>query len=241
MTEAPDTLNILFVCAGNIMRSVISECLLKARSEELLGESAVLLAAESCGLEAENDAAPHGDAMMALEYLGVPVLNTTASRADEEHMRRCDIAVTMTRQQSYILASRFPEQMRKYFSMMEINGAIETLLEWRGTSLEARDWVEAARSLPPEGLGRGLKLAAEALQNAMRELMRPLAGVPLNIVELLTLFSPCFHQVSAVHDPIGGGPEETYKCARILDEQVTLMLCGLLALAVIESGFKSDL
>lgn len=80
MTEAPYTLNILFVCAGNIMRSVISECLLKARSEELLGESAVLLAAESCGLEAENDAAPHGDAIMALEYLGVPVLDTTADR-----------------------------------------------------------------------------------------------------------------------------------------------------------------
>ncbi len=232
MPDTGDNLNILFICAGNIMRSVISECLLLARASELLGPNACVITSESCGLEAEQDAPPHGDARMALEYLGVPMLDTAAARADEYHMRRCDLAVTMTRQQSYILANRFGEQMRKYFSMMEINGAIETLLELRGVSQGDRDWAAEARGLPREELARKLKGAAGALQSAERVLMRPLAGVPLNIVELLTLFSPCFHQVSGVHDPIGGTAEETYRCARLLDEQVTLLLNGLLALAL---------
>lgn len=229
------TLSILFVCAGNIMRSVISECLLGTRATELLGDRGVLISAQSCGLEAEQDAAPHGDAVAALEYLGIPLVETTASRADGGHLRQCDIAITMTRQQSYILAGRFPDQMRKCFSMLEINGAIETLLEAAAASPpDDPGAVAAAAELPAEDLSRGLRLAALALQNAPRELMRPLPGVPLGIVELLTLFSPCFYQVSAVHDPIGGGIEETYRCARLLDEQVTLLARGLLVLAASE-------
>lgn len=231
---APPPVNILFICAGNLMRSVISECLLFARAHDLLGPVEGLFTAESCGLEAVPDMPPHDDAVAALEHLGVPLVETGAVRADEDLLARCDLAVTMTRQQSYILASRFPADRRKYFSLMELNGAVETLLLMRSTGIDERDWTAEARRLEPGDLMGGLELAVAALHSSTRETMRPLAGVPLSIVELLTLFSPCFHQVSGVHDPIGGTREETFKCAAILDREVTLLLRGLIALAVTE-------
>jgi protein-tyrosine-phosphatase len=234
MGETAAARNILFVCSGNIMRSVVSECVLRARTREILGETDGLMTAESCGLEAQPEMPPHEQARIALEYLGVSLCDTKASRADEDHMRRCDLAITMTRQQSYILASRFPDQIRKCFSLIELNGVIDTQLELRGTSLASRDWEGEARGLTAGELGRGLELAADILTIVPRELMRPIAGVNLYIAELLLLFSPCYHQVSGVHDPIGGSLEETQKCARLLDSEVTLLLRGLLALAICE-------
>lgn len=239
MDPGASKLNILFICSGNIMRSVISECLLRARSEELLGQSDDILFAESCGLEAQPDAPPHDDALEALAYLGVRSCDTGASRADDEHLRRCDLAVTMTRQQEYVLASRFPEHKRKYFSLIEINGAIGTLLLWRGTSLEARDWVEEASRMTASELGRGLVHAAQALSSSPRELLFPLPGTELSIYELLTRFSPCFHQVSGIHDPIGGAAEEKFKCASLIDTEVTHLLHGLFALACTEPTASS--
>lgn len=212
------------------MRSVISECVLRERARTFLGESSGVLTTESCGLEAQPDAPPHDDALLALEHLGVPVCDTGASRADEEHMGRCDLAIAMTRQQSYVLANRFPAHMNKYFSLIEINGAIETLLERREVTVESGDSIADARRMSPGELDRGLRLAAASLSSERREFMKPLAGVPLNIFELLTLFSTCFHQVSGIHDPIGGASAEKFKCADLLDGEVTLLLRGLLAL-----------
>jgi len=213
------------------MRSVISECVLRELARTFLGESSGILNTESCGLEAQPDAPPHGDAVLALEHLGVPVCDTGASRAEEEHLRRCDLAITMTRQQSYVMANLFPENMNRYFSLIEINGAIETLLERRGESIDSGDWIEQARGMPSDDLDRRLREAAAFLATQRREFMKPLAGVPLNIYELMTLFSTCFHQVSGIHDPIGGASAEKFKCADLLDKEVTMLLHGLLALA----------
>jgi protein-tyrosine phosphatase len=234
MSSEPRTLNVLFVCSGNIMRSVVSEALLAVLAREFLGDASGLLAAESCGLEADPDSPPHDEALRALEHLGIPGPSTRSARIDLEKINKADLVVTMTRQQTYVLGSRFPERMGKYFSIIELNGSIETLLEWRRSDMDSRDWVRAADELEPEELGRGLELAAMRLTEAFRPFLRPLPGVPLNIAELLRHFSPCFHQVSGVHDPIGGAPEETLKCADLLEAEVTRMVRGLLALACVE-------
>lgn len=239
MAEDGGGLNLLFICSGNIMRSVISECVLRGRAAEMLGDIDGLMAAESCGLEAKPDAPPHDEALRAVEYLGVPLCETGASPTDSERLERCDLAVTMTRQQLYVLASRFPDLKQKYFSLIELNGAIETLLELCGTGLDGRDWAVEARRLVPAELGKALKESVAEITSAQRELLWPLPGVKLNISELLTLFSPCFHQVSGVHDPLGGTPEETLRCARLLDTEVTRLLRGLLALACSGSGLES--
>ncbi len=235
MQARPKGLNLLFICSGNIMRSVISECVLRARAGELLGGTAFLFNAESCGLEANPGAPPHEEALRALDYLGVPLCDTGASPTDDERLARCDLAVTMTRQQLYVLTSRFPEPSRKFFSLIELNGAIETLLEMRGQrqSLGERDWASLARDASAEELSEGLGRAAAEITGLQREFVRQLPGVQLNIFELLTRFSPCFHQTSGVHDPLGGPPEETLRCARLLNTEITNLLDGLLALALV--------
>ncbi|MCJ7653568.1 MAG: hypothetical protein MUO75_07700, partial [Actinobacteria bacterium] len=176
--------------------------------------------------------APHSECVRALEILGIPDNETTASRVSSELMKRSDLAITMTRQQCYQMAHKFPEYKRRCFAIIEINGAIETILESRGTALEDRDWEKLAIGLPDAELSEALDAAASALQGAPRELMRPIPGVPLDVRELMTLFSTCFYQVSGVHDPIGGTEEETERCARQIDTEVTRLLRGMLALAL---------
>lgn len=229
-------MKILFICAGNICRSVIAECVARERAREMLGGRAGVFSFESSGISAENDSAPHPECMRALELLGMSAVDSTSSITDSEHMERADIAVTMTRQQCYVLAGRFAENRRKCFSLLDLNGALETLLDWRGADLGA---AGSALAMPAEELEDALGAAADTVRRAPREEMRALAGVPLTIRELMTLFSPCFHQVSGVHDPVGGTPEEYECCARLIDTEVTLMLKGLLALAATEANTPS--
>lgn len=214
------------------MRSVIAESAFLARAGELLGDRASALEAESCGLEAVENSAPHPDCVQALELLGIPQCGSTASRLSEEIMDRCDLVLTMTRQQSYQMAHRFPEYKRRFFSLIEVNGAIETLLESRGIALEERDREEAAGGLSGVELCKALDGAVSALRETPRELLRPIPGVPLDVLELMMRFSPCFYQVSAIHDPIGGTVEETERCARQIDTEVTRFVRGMLLLAL---------
>lgn len=214
------------------MRSVIAESVFLARAGELLGDRAPALEAESGGLAAIENSAPHPDCVQALELLGIPQCGSTASRLSEETMERSDLVVTMTRQQSYQMAHRFPEYTSRFFSLIEVNGAIETLLESCGIALGERDLEGVAGGLSEAELSEALDGAASALKGAPRELMRPLPGVLLDVRELMTLFTPCFYQVSAIHDPIGGTAEETEGCARQIDTEVTRFLHGMLALAL---------
>jgi protein-tyrosine-phosphatase len=231
-------MRILFVCSGNIMRSVIAESVFLARAAEYLGDRASALQAESGGLEAVEDSAPHPDCLHALELLGVPDCSSNASRLSEEIVRHSDLVLTMTRQQCYQMAHRFPEHSSRFFSLIEVNGAIETLIENRVITLEDSEWKEVAGAFSEAELSEALERAASDLRDAPRELMRPIPGVPLEVRELMTLFSPCFYQVSGINDPIGGTAEETEKCARQIDSEVTLFLSGMLALAL--SNIQSD-
>ena len=214
------------------MRSVIAESVFLARAGELLGDRAPALEAESGGLQAVENSVPHPDCVQALEFLGIPECGSTASRLSEEIMDRSDLVVTMTRQQSYQMAHRFPEHTSRFFSLIEVNGAIETLLESLGISLDERDLEEVAGGLSELELGKALNGAVSALREAPRELMRPIPGVPLDVRELMTRFSPCFYQVSAIHDPIGGTAEETERCARQIDTEVTRFVRGVILLAL---------
>ncbi|MHB8896308.1 MAG: arsenate reductase/protein-tyrosine-phosphatase family protein, partial [Candidatus Geothermincolia bacterium] len=140
-------MRLLFICAGNLMRSVMAECVLRARAIELLGDMAPLMVSESCGLKAEDGHPPHPEALRALEKLGIPACETTSALADDELMSRADLALTMTRQQCYVLASRFPGEKSKCYSLVEVNGAIEMLLDARHIGICDEDWAARARSM----------------------------------------------------------------------------------------------
>ena len=223
-------MRLLFVCAGNIMRSVMAECILRARADEMLGDAAGALTAESCGIAADVDRPPHPEALQALEKLGVPACETTASMADEAHLGRADFALTMTRQQCYKLAARIPAEARKCYSLVEMNGAIEMLLEESGRRLDDRDWSVEAKALSESGLEAALAEAGDRIKGIPREKVRQIPGVDMDVRRLMTDFAPCFYQASGIHDPLSGTAEDMEHCARLIDREVTSLVKGLLAL-----------
>ncbi|MFH1150558.1 MAG: hypothetical protein V1748_08800 [Actinomycetota bacterium] len=233
-------MRVLFVCAGNIMRSVVAECVLSARCTEILGNNALLVTASSAGLEAEDDSPAHPKAQAALELLGLPLSEGSSSLVDEDLMVSADLAVTMTRQQCYQLASRFPEHGSMCFSLIELNGALETLLEWKGVSADGRDLSEELRAVDRAELEAGLQRALGELRSAPRELLRPLPGVDLDVRRLMTQFATCFYHVSGVQDPVSGTRQDMVRCAHLIDSEVTAMLEGLLALALTLTNTTAD-
>lgn len=228
-------MKILFVCAGNLLRSVISECVFSDRARELLGDASSVFEVESSGLEAksgETGSYPHPDSLRALACIGLPDHDVTPTKTDEEHMRRSDLAITMTRQQCYVMANRFPDYKHKCFSLLEVNGALWTMTDGGQPGIDDGGLETLAAGVAPRDLSAGLERVAASLTSTPRELFMPLEGVKLNVLELMTLFAPCFYQVSGVHDPMGGTEEELERCARQLDREVTRLLRRLVALAL---------
>lgn len=224
-------MRLLFICAGNIMRSVIAECVLRARADELLADSSTVMVSESCGIKADADSPPHPEALLALEKLGIPACDTTSTLADDELMERADLALTMTRQQCYVLAGKFPDNKSKCYSLVEVNGAVEMLLEERGTALDARDWGELARGVDAAELETRLEAAVQAIKDIPRAQVRQIPGMTMDVRELMTHFAPCFYQASGIHDPLSGTDDDMVKCAQLVDREVTALTNGLLALA----------
>lgn len=208
----------------------MAESITGERAKEILG-SDTAVTAESSGLSAEDGASPHPGCIEAIEKLRVPVVRTTARPVTEEKMRACHLAISMTRQQAYLLSNRYGEFKAKCFSLIGINGAIDTILH--GEQVQTREEIRReSTAIGHEELAAALEEAASLLAGADRESLRPLAGVPMDIREVLTLFPTCFHQVSGIHDPVGGTSGEYENCARLIDAEVTQLLEGLLDLAV---------
>lgn len=214
------------------MRSVMAECVLRARSAESLGSAAGALTAESCGIAALEDSPPHPEAIACLARLGIEACDTGAREATGEMMERADLALTMTRQQCYVLAGRFPEQGTKCYSLVEVNGAFEMLLERHGISPDGRDWRDVAATLSAGELEDALDRVVRELKSIPREQVRQIPGVDMDVRQLMTLFGPCFYQASGIHDPLHGTDEDIDRCARLVDAEVTSLVAGLLALAL---------
>lgn len=227
-------MRLLFVCTGNIMRSYMAECILREHACGPRGEAAPLFEAESCGLAAEEGAPPHPEAVRSLEKLGVRPLDASASLVDEGHMDRADFALTMTRQQCYKLAARFPVQSMKCYSLVEMNGAIEMLLEARGMSLDGRDWVDGARAVAGARVEAGLARVRSDIETIPRQSVRQIPGVDMDVRLLMTEFAPCFYQASGIHDPLNGTRQDMDHCAQLVYREVTALVNGMLALALQE-------
>lgn len=210
----------------------MAECVLLARAGELLGASAGVMTSESCGLKAEAGSPPHPEALRALEKLGVPACETTSSLADDDMMERADLALTMTRQQCYVLADRFPDNKSKCYSLIEVNGAIEMLLEERNVDMENLDLAGLAAGAEARELSERLGGAVRAIKDIPRDQVRQIPGMKMDVRELMTHFAPCFYQASGIHDPLSGTVEDMEKCAELVDREVTALVKGLLALAL---------
>jgi len=219
-------MKILYVCTGNIMRSVIAECVTLKRAFEIFGTSKII-DVSSCGIKAMPDSNPHPSCLKALSKLGIEKCDVRSSQVNEGLLSSSDLVITMTREQSYQLASMYPEYSNRVFSIIELNGAIESLVG-NGEEIETFE----PEKMPPKEACNILILAAKELQNAPREKLRPLPKVPLSVRELMTLFPGCFRQVSSIEDPLEGTENEIMECALLIDREVTLALKGLALLGL---------
>jgi protein arginine phosphatase len=225
-------MRVLFVCTGNIVRSVIAGALLPVRAKEILGRDGVFQS-RSCGLSADHGRQPHDLTVEALKNLQIETDGITSTLLDGQQLAWADLVITMTRQQSYILANRYGDCAGRCFSLIEVNGALETLLNWRGISAEGLErLVDIARELGVDEIRTRMRCSLESLLEAPRAKLRPIAGVPLGIRDLLTLFPACFHQVSGIHDPLGGTADDVHECAAKIDSEIVMMVRSLAALAM---------
>lgn len=202
----------------------MAEQVFLARSRGLSGPGAPFQV-ESCGLAADPGSGSHPGCALALDRIGVPHRVRPPRIASKGLLDRADLAISMTSRQAHQMATGFPRYHRKCFSLMEINGALWTLLGEPSTGPDSLPLLERG------ALARGLKRAGMLVCDTPRGDLKPLEGVPLSTRELVKHFAPCFFQVSAVHDPAGGGIDEITGCALLVDRETSRLLEYLLLLA----------
>lgn len=227
-------LEILFVCKGNLFRSVVAEVVFTNAAQKLGSVISECFSVSSCGIDAQTGREAHPDAQAALSHLGIEIPVKSPLRLSDTLVEKADLLIAMTRQQSYLIANQYLEYREKCFSLLEINGAIWTLLDCPEEGLSA--------DAPPDKLRNGLfcdrkktlealRAAAGLVKHTPREEVYPLEGVKIGVYELMSRFSPCFSHTSAIQDPLCGPRDEILACAEIIDLEVKKFLYGLLMLA----------
>ncbi len=104
--------NILFICSGNVCRSVMAEALLKDR----LTDNKIKI--QSAGISAFNGGSilPNTDRILrsrGIEYTG------KSQSVTLELIKWSDLILTMTRSHKYILLSQIPTIKDKLFTLKE--------------------------------------------------------------------------------------------------------------------------
>ncbi|MDE2040381.1 MAG: low molecular weight protein arginine phosphatase [Elusimicrobia bacterium] len=109
---------VLFVCTGNICRSLMAERL----ALKLARERGLALEARSCGVAAESYYRPPKEVSAALAPLGVDAEGHAAQLVGRELLRWCDVALTMTQAQRGMILDAYPEFTRKVFVLRAYAG-----------------------------------------------------------------------------------------------------------------------
>ncbi len=227
-------LEILFVCKGNLFRSVLAEVVFRKTAQNLGSVIQECFSISSCGIDAKACREAHPDLRAALTHLGIEAPLKSPLKLSHRLVDKADLLIAMTRQQSYLISNQYVEHREKCFSLLEINGAIWTLLGCpdKGLSTSATPYELF------DGLFRekqktiqAIRAATDILKCAPREEMYPLEGIKIGVFELMSRFSTCFNQISAIHDPLCGPREEVLACAEKIEQEVKKFLFGLVKFA----------
>ncbi len=96
---------ILFVCTGNVCRSVLAEKLLN----KLAAERGLAWEARSCGVAAQRYSAASPEIRRILEREGAPPFTHVPQLVGRDLLRWADLTLTMTQEHRRAVLERFPE------------------------------------------------------------------------------------------------------------------------------------
>jgi protein-tyrosine phosphatase len=117
--EQAAVFTVLFVCTGNICRSVLAERLGRAYLDEVLGDDASLVRTASAGTGAVVGSGMHPDSALVLAGLGGEPADFVARQVDVAAIAHADLVLAMTRQHRRVVLQMAPRALNKTFTLRE--------------------------------------------------------------------------------------------------------------------------
>ncbi len=201
--------SLLFVCTGNICRSVMAEGFLK----DLVQRDGAALRISSAGVFADAGDAPPRDVVGIMAERGVDVSGHRSKPLSNEDIVSADLLITMAIHQSRKVFIRAHELGWKVFTLKEFVVCAEGLDgEAHGEGAELAPFLHRLRG--PEGLSNLLKDSPEA-----QELLRR-GELDENFVQRFLHLHHHIYEDLSVDDPIGQSRAFMGRCADEIEEYV---------------------